>query len=330
MSEKMTLNFSWAVNYGIKEEMHRDPDVCLFGEEVATIGGAFGQNRGLLDEFGPERVQDTPISEATIVAMAIGAAIEGLRPICEIMFMNFLTLCADEIYNQAAKMRWMFGGQFQVPMVIKTVTAGGWGAGAHHSSSLEAWFAHTPGLKVVMPATPYDGKGLIKSAIRDDNPVLFIEPLASYRIKEEIPTEEYLVPIGKAVVKKEGNDITILSVGRMLQRAQQAVDTLAQNGINAELIDLLTVNPLDMETIYQSVKKTRRLIIIHEAQKICGIGAEIAADVSENLHEYLSAPVKRIGSHFAHMGTNQPAMDEAYLPQSNDVVKAAKDMLNYK
>jgi len=326
MGEKKLINFLWAVNEGIKEEMRRDPNVCLFGEDVATVGGPFGLTRGILDEFGPERVQDTPISEGAIVGMAIGAASVGLRPICEIMFMNFITLCTDQLYNQAAKMRWMFGGQIKLPMVVRTLTAGGYGAGPHHSSTLEAWFAHTPGLKVVMPATSYDAKGLIKAAIRDDNPVLYIEPLTSYRIKGEIPTDDYIVPIGKADIKKEGTDVTIISIGRMLERARKAVDKLAEEGINAELIDLLTVNPLDMETIYQSVKKTNRLIIIHEATKVCGVGAEIAADIAENLFDYLDAPIKRVCPPFTHIAF-QPALEEAYMPQVDEVVKSAKEMI---
>ena len=326
MGEKKTINMAWAINEGIREEMRRDPNVFLIGEDVATVGGPFGVTRGILDEFGPDRCKDTPISEQAIIGLAIGAAAGGLRPICEIMFMNFITLSMDQIYNQASKMRWMFGGQIKLPIVIRTMTAGGWGAGPHHSNTLEAWFAHMPGLKVVMPSTPYNAKGLIKAAIRDDNPVLYIEPLSLYRIKAEIPTDDYIVPIGKAEIVKEGSDLTIVSMGRMLDRAKKAAETLAQEGINAEVIDLLTVNPIDMETIYNSVKKTNRLIIIHEAPKICGVGAEIAAAVQEEVFDWLDAPVVRVAALFTHIAF-QPTLEEAYMPQADEVVKKAKEML---
>jgi len=255
------ITFQWAINHGIAEEMRRDPSVFIVGEDVGKPGGPFGVTRGIIDEFGAERAVDTPISEGAIIGLCVGAAASGLRPVAEIMFMNFITLCVEELYNQASKMRWMFGAQVKVPMVVRAMTAGGYGAGPHHSSSLESWFASMPGLKVVMPSTPVNAKGLMKAAIRDDNPVLYVEPLSSYRLKAELPENDYITPIGKCEVVKEGSDITVICVGRMLQEALKGVDALAKDGIKAELIDLLTVNPLDMDSIYASVKQTTGLSV---------------------------------------------------------------------
>ncbi len=214
--------FQWAINHAIAEEMRRDPTVFIVGEDVGKPGGPFGVTRGILDEFGPERAVDTPISEGTIVGLCAGAAASGLRPVAEIMFMNFITLCVEELYNQASKMRWMFGAQVKVPIVVRAMTAGGYGAGPHHSSSLEALFAGMPGLKVVMPSTPVNAKGLMKAAIRDDNPVLYIEPLSSYKLKAELPEGDFITPIGKCEIVKEGSDITIVTLGRMLQESLKA------------------------------------------------------------------------------------------------------------
>jgi pyruvate/2-oxoglutarate/acetoin dehydrogenase E1 component len=283
--------FQWAINHAIAEEMRRDPTVFIVGEDVGKPGGPFGVTRGILDEFGPERAVDTPISEGTIIGLCAGAAASGLRPVAEIMFMNFITLCVEELYNQASKMRWMFGAQVKVPIVVRAMTAGGYGAGPHHSSSLEALFAGMPGLKVVMPSTPVNAKGLMKASIRDDNPVLYVEPLSSYKLKAEMPEGDFITPIGKCEVVKEGSDITIVTVGRMLQESLKAVDQLAKDGVKPELIDLLTVSPLDMDTIYASVKKTHRLVIIHEAKETMGIGAEIATLVQEKAFDWLDAPV---------------------------------------
>jgi acetoin:2,6-dichlorophenolindophenol oxidoreductase subunit beta len=318
--------FQWAINHAIAEEMRRDPTVFIIGEDVGKPGGPFGVTRGILDEFGPERAVDTPISEGTIVGMCAGAAAAGLRPVAEIMFMNFITLCVEELYNQASKMHWMFGAQVKLPMVVRAMTAGGYGAGPHHSSSLEGWFASMPGLKVVMPSAPVNAKGLMKAAIRDDNPVLYIEPLSSYKLKAEMPEGDFITPIGKCEIVKEGSDITIVTVGRMLQESLKAVDQLAKDGVKPELIDLLTVSPLDMDTIYTSVKKTHRLVIIHEAKETMGIGAEIAALVQEKAFDWLDAPVARVAAPFTHIAF-QPKLEQHYMPDAGKLVAKVKTML---
>jgi pyruvate dehydrogenase E1 component beta subunit len=326
MADKKPLNFQWAINHGIAEEMRRDPSVFIVGEDVGKPGGPFGVTRGLIDEFGPERCVDTPISEGAIVGLCCGASAAGLRPVAEIMFMNFITLAVEEFYNQASKMRWMFGGQVKLPMVVRAMTAGGFGAGPHHSSSLEGWFASMPGLKVVMPSNPANAKGLMKAAIRDDNPVLYVEPLASYKLKMMMPDGDYITPIGKAEVVKEGKDITIVSIGRMRAEAEKATSVLEGSGIKAELIDLLTVNPMDMETIYASVKKTNRCVIIHEAKKIMGGGAEIAAALQEDLFDWLDAPVARVAAPFTQIAF-QPALEKHYLPDAEKLVAKVKEMI---
>jgi pyruvate dehydrogenase E1 component beta subunit len=326
MSEKKPINFQWAINHGIAEEMRRDPNVFIVGEDVGKPGGPFGVTRGIIKEFGPERAVDTPISEGAIVGLCCGAAAAGLRPVAEIMFMNFITLAVEELYNQASKMHWMFGGQVKVPMVVRAMTAGGFGAGPHHSSSLEGWFASMPGLKVVMPSNPVNAKGLMKAAIRDDNPVLYVEPLASYKLKMEMPEGDYITPIGKAEVVKEGSDVSIVSIGRMRLESEKAVAKLTEDGINAELIDLLTVNPLDMETIYESVKKTNRLVIIHEAKKVMGVGAEVAAAVQEEVFDWLDAPVARVAAPFTHIAF-QPQLEKHYLPDAEKLVAKVKELV---
>jgi pyruvate dehydrogenase E1 component beta subunit len=326
MADKKPLNFQWAINHGIAEEMRRDPSVFIVGEDVGKPGGPFGVTRGLIDEFGSGRCVDTPISEGAIVGLCCGASAAGLRPVAEIMFMNFITLAVEEFYNQASKMRWMFGGQVKLPMVVRAMTAGGYGAGPHHSSSLEGWFASMPGLKVVMPSNPANAKGLMKAAIRDDNPVLYVEPLASYKLKMMMPDGDYITPIGKAEVVKEGKDITIVSIGRMRAEAEKALSVLEGSGIKAELIDLLTVNPLDMDTIYASVKKTNRCVIIHEAKKVMGCGAEIAASLQEDLFDWLDAPVARVAAPFTHIAF-QPALEKHYLPDAEKLVAKVKEMI---
>jgi pyruvate dehydrogenase E1 component beta subunit len=242
------------------------------------------------------------------------------------MFMNFITLAVEEFYNQASKMRWMFGGQVKQPFVVRAMTAGGFGAGPHHSSSLEGWFASMPGMKVVMPSNPRTAKGLMKAAIRDDNPVLYVEPLASYKMKMIMPEGDYITPIGKAEVVKEGSDVTIVSIGRMLVEAEKAAAALEQDGIKAEVIDLLTVNPFDMETIYESVKKTNRCAIIHEAKKIMGCGAEIAASLQEDMFDWLDAPVARVAAPFTHIAFH-PALEKHYLPDAENLIAKVKELV---
>lgn len=315
-----------AITEALREEMARDDTVFVIGEDVALPGGSFSATRGLLEEFGAKRVKDTPISESAIVGLALGAATQNLRPVVEIMFMDFLAVCMDQIVNQVAKARYMFGGQYQVPLVIRTPCGGGLNAGPQHSQCLEAWFAHVPGLKVVMPATPYDVKGLLKSAIRDDNPVLFVENKALYGTKGEIPEEEYLVPIGRADVKRQGRDITIVATSRMVHQSLEAAGALAKEGIEAEVIDLRTITPLDKEAIFKSVEKTSRLVIAHEAVKAFGIGAEISAMVSEEMIDCLDGPILRVGAPYTPVPFNP---ENLYLPNAQDVIQAVKKVLKY-
>jgi pyruvate dehydrogenase E1 component beta subunit len=315
-----------AITEALNEEMARDENVFIIGEDVGGPGGAFSATKDLLEKFGERRVKDTPISESAIVGLAIGAAAQGLRPVAEIMFMDFLTVCMDQIVNQMAKMRYMFGGVYKLPVVIRAPCGGGLNAGPQHSQCLESWFAHVPGLKVVMPATPYDVKGLLKTSIRDDNPVLFIENKALYAMKGEIPEEEYLIPIGKADVKREGKDATVVATSRMVHQALEAAKTLSNEGIEVEVIDLRTISPLDKETIFKSVEKTSKLVVAHEAVKAFGIGAEIAAMVCEEMIDCLDAPILRVGAPFVPVPFN---LENFYLPNSGDVVKAVKKVIEY-
>jgi pyruvate/2-oxoglutarate/acetoin dehydrogenase E1 component len=297
----------------------------LIGEDVGRPGGSFGASRGLLEQFGPERVVDTPISEAGIVGLAAGAAACGLRPIVEIMFMDFTAVCMDGIVNQIAKMRYMFGSQYSMPVVIRTPAGGGLNAGPQHSQCLEAWFAHVPGLKVVMPATPYDMKGILKSAIRDDNPVIVVENKALHALKGEIPEEEYLVPIGKADIKKPGRDVTVVATSRMVHEALKAAAVLSEEKIDIEVLDLISISPWDRDAVFNSVSKTHRLVVAHEAVKQCGIGAEIVASVCEEIMDELDGPVQRVGAPFVPVPFS---MEQNYLPNANDIVGAVKRALD--
>ena len=313
------------INEAIREEMQRDERVVLIGEDVGRPGGSFGASRGLLEQFGPERVVDTPISEAGIVGLAAGAAACGLRPIVEIMFMDFTAVCMDGIVNQIAKMRYMFGSQYSMPVVIRTPAGGGLNAGPQHSQCLEAWFAHVPGLKVVMPATPYDMKGILKSAIRDDNPVIVVENKALHALKGEIPEEEYLVPIGKADIKKPGRDVTVVATSRMVHEALKAAALLSEEKIDIEVLDLISISPWDRDAVFNSVSRTHRLVVAHEAVKQCGIGAEIVASVCEEIMDELDGPVQRVGAPFVPIPFS---MEQSYLPNASDVVGAVKRALD--
>ena len=315
-----------AITEALNEEMARDEDVFVIGEDVGGPGGAFSATKGLLETYGERRVKDTPICESAIVGVAVGAAIRGLRPVVEIMFADFLAVCMDQIVNQLAKMRYMFGGMYKLPVVIRTACGGGLNAGPQHSQCLEAWFAHVPGLKVVMPATPYDAKGLLKSAIRDDNPVLFIEHKALYASKGEIPEGEYLVPLGKAEVKRAGKDVTVVATSGMVHQALAAAKFLSGEGIDIEVIDVRTISPLDKEAVFASVEKTSRLVIAHEAVKAFGIGAEISAMVCEERIDRLSAPIIRVGAPFVPVPFN---LEKAYLPDLDDVVRAVKKVMEF-
>ena len=318
------LRYIWAINEALGEEMERDPNVFIVGEDVGLPGGAFGATRGLVDRFGPERVIDTPISEAAIMGLAAGAASNGLRPVVEIMFMDFMTMCMDGVVNQIAKMRYMFGSQFSMPLVIRTPAGAGLHAGPQHSQSLEAWFAHIPGLKVVMPATPYDVKGILKAAIRDDNPVLVIEHKGLHALKGEVPEQEYVLPIGKAFTKRQGTDVTIVATSRMVHEALKAAEELEKRGISVEVIDLLSISPWDKSAVFESVSKTHRLVIAQEAVKNFGAGSEIAATVAEEILDELDAPIIRVGAPFVPVPF---ALEEVYLPDALHIVKAIETIM---
>lgn len=317
----MLIRYNKAINDALREEMQKDSTVFIAGEDVGNAGGSFGITRGLLNEFGPARVIDTPISESAIVGMAVGASSTGMRPIIEIMFMDFMAVCFDQIINQAAKMRYMSGGQMTLPLVIRTQGGAGVNAGPQHSQSLEALLFHIPGIKVIMPSNPYDAKGLLKAAIRDNNPVVFIENKALYGMKGEVPEEDYTIPIGQAKIVREGKDVTIVALGQMVHKALAAVETLENNGISPEIIDPRTISPLDTATIKKSVKKTGRLIIVHEAVKIGGVGAEIAAMVQEEVFDYLDAPIQRVAAPFTPVPYSKP-LENYYLPNVEDIIQA--------
>lgn len=321
------ITYKEAVRQAMQEEMRRDENVFLMGEDVGIYGGAFGVSLGMLDEFGEERVRDTPISEAAISGAAAGAAVTGMRPIAEIMFSDFVTIAMDSLVNQAAKMRYMFGGKAKVPMVLRLPGGSGTGAAAQHSQSLESWLVHVPGLKVVMATTPYDVKGLLKTAVRDDNPVVFIETKTCYNRKGEVPEGEYTIPFGVADVKRQGKDVTVFATGVMVHRALEAAEILAKDGIDIEIIDPRTLVPFDKETLVKSVIKTGKLIIVHEACKRGGFGGEVAAEVIESeAFDYLDAPIKRLA------GKNVPIpycmeLEKSAVPQVEDIVKAVREIV---
>jgi pyruvate dehydrogenase E1 component beta subunit len=302
-----TISYLDAIKEAMREEMERDENVIQLGEDIGLHGGAFGVTRGLFSQFGPDRIIDTPIAEGTIVSCAIGAAITGLRPIAELMFIDFSTLAMDQICNQAAKMRYMLGGQVKIPMVIRFPEGSGYkGTAAQHSQCLEAWYAHVPGLKVVMPSDPYTAKGLFKAAVRDNNPVIFIEQKTLYGMRGQIPEGDYIVPIGKSNVAREGKDVTLVTYAYMTKVALELAAKLEKENISVEVIDLLSVKPLDIDPVIESVKKTGRLVIAHEACKTCGVGAEISALVNETAFEYLDAPIQRIGAKDVPIPFNYP------------------------
>ena len=319
------MTYAEAIRDGMRQEMKRDSNVYLYGEDVGIFGGCFGVTAGLFQEFGPERVIDTPITETAIAGSAGGAAAAGLRPIAEIMFVDFMGVCMDEILNQAAKMRYMFGGKAKLPMVIRTPCGAGFSAAAQHSQTLEAWFTHIPGLKVVMPGTAADGKGLMESAIRDDNPVIFIEHKVLLGTKGEVPEGEYLVPIGKADIQREGTDVTIVAWSLMMSKALAAAESLAQEGISAEVLDLRSLVPLDKEAILKSVGKTGKLVIVHEAVRTSGFGGEIAAIVADEGFDLLDAPIKRVTAPDTPIPFS-PVLESAYIPSEEKIIKAVKEL----
>ena len=324
---KIEMTYANAIKEAISEEMRKDDRVYMMGEDIGVYRGAFGVSGGMIEEFGPERIIDTPISETGFVGCAIGSAVSGLRPIVEIMFSDFMGVCWDMIINQAPKMRYMFGGKVSVPMVLRTASGGGTGAAAQHSQSLEAMLCHVPGLKVVIPSTPYDAKGLLKSAIKDNNPVMFLEQKLLYRTKGMVPEEEYYIPLGKADIKKEGTDCTVVTYGRMVQMCLTAAEALEKENIHIEVIDLRTLLPMDKTAIIESVKKTKHLVIVHEAVKTGGIGGEIAATVTESdAFHYLDAPIKRLASEDVPVPFC-PVLEKGILPDENKIVQAVRDIL---
>ncbi|MCC3144635.1 alpha-ketoacid dehydrogenase subunit beta [Halanaerobium sp. Z-7514] len=316
-----------AVNEALREEMERDENVFLIGEDIGIYGGAFGVTNGLLDKFGEKRVRDTPISEAGIAGAAVGASLMGMRPVAEMMFMDFITIASDQIINQGAKIHYMFGGQMNAPFVLR-MPAGAAAAGAQHTQSLEALLYHIPGLKVVMPSTPYDLKGLLKTSIRDDNPVMFIEHKKGYGEKGEVPEEEYTIPFGQADIKREGEDLTIIATSHMVFKALKAAEELAKQGIDAEVLDPRTLVPLDMESIVKSVSKTGRAVVVHEAHRRGGIGGDIVARIVDSeAFYYLETPIKRI------TGPNtpvpfSPVLESEFIPSEEKIIKGVLDILD--
>lgn len=326
ISSMRQIQFREALREAMTEEMRRDPAIFLMGEEVAEYNGAYKVSQGMLDEFGPERVIDTPISELGFAGVGIGAAMNGARPIIEFMTFNFSLVAIDQIVNGAAKIKSMSGGQFNVPIVFRGPTGNAGQLAAQHSQNFENWYANTPGLKVVVPANPYDAKGLLKTAIRDDDPVIFMESELMYADKGEVPEEEYLIPLGVADVKKEGSDVTIVSFGKILKVAVAAAAELEKEGISAEVIDLRTVRPIDYDAVVNSVKKTNRLVVVEEAWPLASISAEVAYHIQKHAFDYLDAPVHRI----TNMDVPLPyagTLVQAVLPSVEKVVRAVKAVL---
>ncbi|MDO9138265.1 MAG: pyruvate dehydrogenase complex E1 component subunit beta [Lutibacter sp.] len=324
-----TIQFREAICEAMSEEMRRDETIYLIGEEVAEYNGAYKASKGMLDEFGAKRVIDTPIAELGFTGIAIGSAMNGNRPIVEYMTFNFALVGIDQIINNAAKIRQMSGGQINCPIVFRGPTGSAGQLGATHSQAFENWFANTPGLKVVVPSNPYDAKGLLKAAIRDDDPVIFMESEQMYGDKGEVPDGEYIVPIGVAAIKREGTDVTIVSFGKIIKEAYFAADILEKEGISVEIIDLRTIRPMDSEAIFKSVRKTNRLVILEEAWPFGSVSSEITFQVQENLFDYLDAPIKRITTADTP-APYSPVLLEEWLPNANDVVKAVKEVLYKK
>ena len=320
------ITFLEAIREALRQEMKLDEKVFILGEDVGAFGGCFGVTAGLLEEFGEERVRDTPISESAIMGAALGSALMGLRPVPELMFIDFTPVCMDYLTNQAPKVRYMCGGQVEkLPLVVRT-TSGGWiRAAGQHSQSLEGWFTQVPGLKVVMPGTPYDAKGLLTAALRDNNPVLFIEHKVLYGMEGPVPEKEYVVPLGKAEVKREGSDITLISYSLMLQKTLAAAEELAVAGINAEVVDLRTISPLDHDTLAQSVQKTHKAVVIQEAYESAGVASQVIKSLMESSFDYLDAPIKTVAAPDTVIPFSPP-LEDAMLPDETKIVKAAKEI----
>jgi acetoin:2,6-dichlorophenolindophenol oxidoreductase subunit beta len=315
-----------AINEALREEMQRDPTIILMGEDVAVAGGVFKVTNGLLNTFGPVRVIDTPIAEAGIMGLAVGAAMTGLRPVLEIMFSDFTTLASDQLVNQAAKLRYMTGGQCRIPLVLRTAMGASRRAAAQHSQSLQAWYCHIPGIKVVMPSTPMDAKGLLKSAIRDDNPVVFLEDKMMYNQKGPIPEGDYTIPFGQARIHREGRDATVICTSSMLYPALEAAETLAGEGIDVEVIDPRTLSPLDDKTLIASAVKTGHVLVVDEGYRNFGVTAEIAARVTEAAFDYLDEPVRRLGAADVPVPF-APSLEDLTIPNAGQIVAIVHEML---
>jgi pyruvate/2-oxoglutarate/acetoin dehydrogenase E1 component len=332
------ISFRQALNDALRAEMRRDPAVVIIGEDVAggaggtgvddAYGGIMGVTRGLVGEFGRERVIDTPITESAIVGMAAGAALTGLRPVAELMFVDFIGVCLDQILNQVAKFRYMFGGNVKTPLVIRAMFGAGFNAGAQHSQCLYSFFTHVPGLKVVIPSTPYDAKGLLIQAIRDDDPVIFLEHTKLYDQEGEVPSESYAIPFGEANVLRDGGDVTIVALARMVHVALKAADLLASKGVEATVIDPRSTSPLDEDTILDSLSATGRLVIVDESNPRCSVASEIAAVVAERAFRDLKAPIRRVTAPHTPVPFS-PVLEEAYIPSSDAVVAAALDVMGW-
>jgi pyruvate dehydrogenase E1 component beta subunit len=321
-----SIQFREALREALSEEMRKDPNIFLLGEEVAEYNGAYKVSQGMLEEFGAKRIIDTPIAELGFAGIGVGAAMNGLRPIVEFMTFNFSLVAIDQVINAAAKMYQMSGGQFNIPMVFRGPTGSAGQLGAQHSQAFENWYANCPGLKVVVPSNPYDAKGLLKSAILDNDPVIFMESEQMYGDKGEVPEEEYYLPIGKADIKREGTDVTIVSFGKIIKVVYQAAEELAKDGISVEVIDLRTVRPIDYDTVVESVKKTNRLVIVEEAWPLASISSEITYMVQKNAFDYLDAPIRRVTTEDTPLGY-APTFVQAFLPSVDKVVKAVKSVM---
>jgi pyruvate dehydrogenase E1 component beta subunit len=326
MNDNRRITYSEALNEALREEMERDSSVYVLGEDIAKIGGLFDVTKGLLDEFGPRRVIDTPISEAAIAGAGIGGAMAGARPVVEFQFSDFMTIAMDQIVNHAAKLRYMTGGQVRIPVVMRAPICSGIGMGAQHSQSLESWFVHIPGLVVIMPSNPYAAKGLLKAAIRDDNPVIFLENRRLYSIRGNVPGPNQILPIGKAAVVREGADLTVVATGRMVRVAEGTARKLSRTGVELEVIDPQTLKPLDMNTILASVRKTGRAVVVNEACRTCGFAAEVAATIAEFAHPELKTPVLRVTAKDSPMPVSQ-ALEKEILPGEQDLFEAVHRLL---
>src|SRR5438876_7002407 len=315
------LTYREAVRDALRTAMERDDDVFIMGEDIAEMGGSMAVTQGMLDEFGPDRVRNTPISEMAIVGAGIGAAIQGMRPVVEIMYEDFTTLAMEQIVNQAAKHRYMSGGQLKVPLTIRTQGGAGWSPGAQHAQQLEAWFVHVPGLKVVFASTPADVRGLLWSSIYDDNTVVFFEHRTLYGLKEDVPDELEPIPLGRARVHREGEDVTVIATGRLLHEALAAAEEAEREGVSVEVVDPRTLQPLDEDALISSVKKTNRCVVAHEAVTRMGFGAEVAAVVQYGAFDWLDAPVERVGAKFTPLPF-APVMEEWCVPHADDVLEA--------